>query len=139
MRMWATRAGTKSSSRCRRAPRTVGWLRANTRYENRCPDARNQWRASHVGSTCILVADDDAGTRALIASILGRDGYRLVETEDGVEALAAAYAQRPDLLLTDIQMPLMNGVELTRRLRADLSMATLPIILVSGLHESADK
>ena len=43
-----------------------------------------------------------------------------------MEALAAAYAQRPDLLLTDIQMPLMNGVELTRRLRADLSMGETP-------------
>src|SRR5437762_4027258 len=110
----------------------------DTRTAAQMPETNGELPMSD-GSTCILVADDDAGTRALIASILGRDGYRLVETEDGVEALAAAYAQRPDLLLTDIQMPLMNGVELTRRLRADLSMATLPIILVSGLHESADK
>src|SRR5947208_3831752 len=91
------------------------------------------------GTTCILVADDDEGTRQLLASILGREGYQLVQAQDGEEALAAAYMHRPDLVVTDIQMPRVSGIELTRRLRADVSMATLPIILVSGLHETTDK
>jgi putative two-component system response regulator len=89
--------------------------------------------------TCILVADDDEATRQLLASILGRNGYFLVQARDGEEALAAAYAHHPNLILTDIQMPRVTGIELTRRLRADLSMATVPIILVSGLHETTDK
>jgi len=91
------------------------------------------------GTTCILVADDDEGTRQLLASILGREGYQLVQAQDGEEALAAAYTHRPDLILTDIQMPRVSGIELTRRLRSDGSMATVPIILVSGLHETTDK
>ena len=91
------------------------------------------------GTTCILVADDDEGTRQLLASILGREGYQLVQAQDGEEALAAAYRHRPDLILTDIQMPRVSGIELTRRLRSDASMATVPIILVSGLHETTDK
>jgi len=91
------------------------------------------------GTTCILVADDDEGTRQLLASILGREGYQLVQAQDGEEALAAAYTHRPDLILTDIQMPRVSGIELTRRLRSDASMATVPIILVSGLHETTDK
>ena len=101
--------------------------------------ATNGDRPSPDGIPCILVADDDPATRALLVSILGRDGYRLVQAQDGEEALAETYAHQPDLVVTDIQMPRINGIELTRRLRADLAMATLPVILVSGLHETADK
>ena len=99
----------------------------------------NGQHAAPDGTTCILVVDDDEATRQLLASILGRDGYRLVQAKDGEEALVAAYAHHPDLVVTDIQMPRVSGIELTRRLRADDSMATLPIILVSGLHETTDK
>ena len=89
----------------------------------------NGEHAAPDGTTCILVVDDDDATRHLLASILGRDGYRIVQARDGEEALAALYANHPDLVLTDIQMPRVSGIELTRRIRADISMATLPIIL----------
>jgi len=99
----------------------------------------NGTHAASDETTCILVVDDDASTRQLLASMLARDAYRVVQAENGEEGLAAAYAQRPDLILSDIQMPRVNGIELTRRLRTDVSMATVPIILVSGLHETTDK
>jgi CheY-like chemotaxis protein len=53
----------------------------------------NGQHAAPDGTSCILVVDDDEATRQLLASILGRDGYRLVQAKDGEEALAAAYAQ----------------------------------------------
>ena len=99
----------------------------------------NGTHAASAETTCVLIVDDDASTRQLLASMLGRDAYRVVQAENGEEGLAAAYAHRPDLILSDIQMPRVNGIELTRRLRADVSMATVPIILVSGLHETTDK
>src|SRR5438105_10749505 len=99
----------------------------------------NGTHAASDETTCILVVDDDASTRQLLASMLARDAYRVVQAENGEEGLAAAYAQRPDLILSDIQMPRVNGIELTRRLRTDVSMATVTIILVSGLHETTDK
>ena len=91
------------------------------------------------GKTTVLFADDDEGTRRLLASILARDGYHLVEGRDGDGAISAAYLHRPDLILLDVQMPCATGIEVTRRLRSDPSMATVPIILVSGLHETTDK
>src|SRR5438105_584265 len=99
----------------------------------------NGTHAASDETTCVLVVDDHASTRQLLASTLGREAFRVVQAENGEEGLAAAYAHRPDLILTDIQMPRVNGIELTRRLRSDVSMATVPIILISGLHETTDK
>jgi DNA-binding response OmpR family regulator len=78
----------------------------------------------------ILVVDDDADACELIALVLGQAGYAVSSAVDGFEALAIVASARPDLVLTDLQMPGMNGIELIRRVHAIDS--TLPVVLTTG-------
>jgi putative two-component system response regulator len=101
------------------------------------PSVRDYGRRPE-GST-ILVAEDDPGVRALVCTLLGRAGYRVLETEDGLTAVATALDESPDLILLDIQMAGADGVEVTRRLRARPETALTPIILLTALDRTADK
>ncbi|MBS2038912.1 response regulator [bacterium] len=88
----------------------------------------------------ILLVDDSLTSRALLKSILESAGYKVETASDGEEALAAL-SQRPwDLVVSDIEMPRMNGLELTRHIRADRKRTgSLPVILVSTLHSDEDQ
>jgi cyclic di-GMP phosphodiesterase len=87
----------------------------------------------------ILVADDDAANRSLLRALLERAGYAVALAADGTAALAAARRQPPDLALLDIEMPGPDGIALTRLLRDAPPTAIVPIILVTGRGEVADK
>ena len=65
----------------------------------------------------ILVVEDQEDNRQILRDLLGNAGYQLVEAADGEQALAAYAKQRPDLILMDIQLPVMDGYETTRRIR----------------------
>ena len=65
----------------------------------------------------ILIVDDRPSNRAFLNALLGYTGHRLLEAEDGAQALAVARAQRPDLIITDINMPKMDGISLIREAR----------------------
>jgi DNA-binding NarL/FixJ family response regulator len=80
----------------------------------------------------IVVADDDAGARALVTDVLATGGYRTVEADGGVAALGAVAREAPDLLVLDVVMPDLSGYEVCRRLRAGEGPGGLPILLVSG-------
>ena len=80
----------------------------------------------------ILIVDDHPANRAFLMTLLGYRGHRLVEAADGAEGLAAARAERPDLVITDILMPTMDGYEFVRRLRADPAFAHIPIVFWSA-------
>ena len=67
--------------------------------------------------TTILVVDDLATNREVLVTLLGYKGHRLIEAADGAEGLAAARAERPDLVITDVLMPVMDGYELVRELQ----------------------
>jgi DNA-binding response OmpR family regulator len=78
----------------------------------------------------ILVVDDDGDARELFAAALKQAGYAVDLASDGTEALAQAKAVRPDLVLTDLQMPGINGIDLIRYLHA--IDETLPVVLTTG-------
>lgn len=80
----------------------------------------------------ILVVDDRAEHRRLMRRVLERDGHRVVDTADGSEALTLARTELPDLVLSDILMPGMDGFTLCRRLQADPDLRHVPFIFVTG-------
>ena len=86
----------------------------------------------------ILVVDDEPDQRFLLRRILEKAGHEVTDVCDGAAALAAVLERRPDLLVTDIMMPVMNGVELIGRLRSDPAMAGIPILAASGDTQLAD-
>lgn len=83
--------------------------------------------------TTILLVDDDVGARRTLASLLQRFGFRVVEAEDGQEALITAKTLVPDVILSDYNMPGMNGAALLRELRTGRPLlANVPFVLFSG-------
>jgi two-component system, chemotaxis family, sensor kinase CheA len=87
----------------------------------------------------ILVADDSISTRDIEKSILESYGYRVETASDGQEALEMAREKQYDLIITDIEMPRMDGISLTIQLRKERSYAHIPIILVTSRDQQADK
>lgn len=87
----------------------------------------------------ILVTDDNEVNRELIREILEDDGYRVNEAENGKEAIKQALAEIPDLILMDIEMPEMNGLEATRILMNTAETNRVPIIVLTGLNEVDDR
>jgi signal transduction histidine kinase/CheY-like chemotaxis protein len=86
----------------------------------------------------ILVAEDDPEARELLLLLLGGGGYDLLEAADGLEALALVRAELPDLLITDIVMPRMDGYELVRKLREDERVANTPVIFCSASYHERE-
>lgn len=87
----------------------------------------------------VLLAEDTAVTRQLLAQILQQGGFEVLAVPDGAQALAALRAQPPDLLLTDVEMPELGGLELVRRVRADPRTADLPVVLLTSLGAPGDR
>jgi len=85
----------------------------------------------------ILVADDDPPVLEILKDILEGERFEVLVALNGTEALAAVYRERPDLVLTDLHMPGMDGLELLRRLRGDLSTCQIPVIFLTVV-ESLD-
>ena len=80
----------------------------------------------------ILVVDDEPDVRFILRRILEGAGHRVTEVQHGAAALEAVAAAPPDLVVTDMMMPVMGGAELIKRLRAEPLTATIPIMAVSG-------
>ena len=86
----------------------------------------------------ILVVEDHEYNRQILRDLLGNAGYHMIEAETGEAGLAAAAAERPDLILMDIQLPGVDGYEATRRLKADPALRAIPIIVVPSYALSGD-
>jgi CheY-like chemotaxis protein len=86
----------------------------------------------------VLVADDDEDILNLVRAALERAGHDVVAVVDGAQALAAVRARRPDLVVLDITMPELDGLEVLRRLRADAETRALPVVLLSAQAQEAD-
>lgn len=80
----------------------------------------------------LVVAEDDDDIRNIMVRVLRRGGHEVVEAVDGVAGLEAVRRRRPDAVITDIDMPAMNGSELCLAIRADDTLRDLPVIFVSG-------
>ena len=93
------------------------------------PDAREQAARVHH----VLVADDSVTSRMLLKNILESSGYHVTTAIDGVEALTALRAGDFDIVVSDVEMPRMDGFELTEKIRAEKKLADLPVVLVTAL------
>jgi len=87
----------------------------------------------------ILVVEDQVDNRQILRDLLTSAGFDLVEAENGKEAIAFAQASRPDLILMDIQLPILDGYEATRRIKADPDLKSIPIIVVTSYALSGDE
>ncbi|KYC36147.1 two-component system response regulator [Scytonema hofmannii PCC 7110] len=87
----------------------------------------------------ILVVDDDLGTRLSISDYLELSGYSVITANDGQEALAMVEEYHPDLIVTDIVMPQMNGYELVRRVRQQPPFRLLPVILLTARTKTQER
>ena len=87
----------------------------------------------------VLVAEDNPANLMAVADYLMAKGYQVVVAHDGAEAVARARETHPDLMLMDIQMPGMDGLEATRQIRADTTLAAIPIIALTALAMPGDR
>ena len=87
----------------------------------------------------ILVVDDQEDNRAILRDLLTSVDYELIEAVDGQAAVELAESEKPDLILMDIQMPILDGYEATRQIKAIPSLASIPIIAVTSYALSGDE
>lgn len=80
----------------------------------------------------ILVVEDDFDTRYVLSLILRTEGYEVVTAADGECALTVAQTERPDLIITDINMPRLNGVDLTRKLKLGQETSSIPVLAITA-------
>ena len=91
--------------------------------------------AGRLGAPRILVIDDSRSMRELLRLHLANAGYEVVTAEDAIAGGKALLVQSPDLIITDIHMPYMTGIEFVAALRADRTIPPIPVIFLSSRHE----
>jgi two-component system cell cycle response regulator DivK len=91
-----------------------------------------------MSAKTILYVEDNEFNRKIVRDLLKRTTYALIEANDGEAGVATALEKRPDLVLMDIQLPKISGIEATRRLRADPATAATPIIAITSFALSGD-
>jgi two-component system, cell cycle response regulator DivK len=87
----------------------------------------------------ILVVEDEEDNRQILRDLLKTADYEIIEAENGEQALAAVAEQRPDLILMDLQLPILDGYEATRRIKANPALKDVPIIAVTSYALSGDE
>jgi two-component system, cell cycle response regulator DivK len=87
----------------------------------------------------ILVVEDQEDLRGVLRDLLLGSGYAVLEAADGQSGIATAKSDRPDLILMDIQMPVLDGYEATRQIKADPALEATPIIAVSSFAMKGDE
>jgi two-component system cell cycle response regulator DivK len=87
----------------------------------------------------ILIIEDQEDNRTILRDLLAAAGYDTLEAVNGAEGHAKAQAERPDLILMDIQMPVVDGYEATRRIKADAALHAIPVVAVTSYALSGDE
>lgn len=104
------------------------------------PPARSAGPASaHSGGATVLIAEDHEDSRDALCTLLEAFGYRVHLAANGYEAVAEARARRPDLILMDMMMPGMDGLEATRTLRSDPDFPHIPIVAVTAMEGARER
>jgi CheY-like chemotaxis protein len=108
----------------------------NTMRRTRRLDAESGRRQTISGqSRSVLIVEDDGDIRQAIAELIEDEGYACRVASDGLEALAALNLERPDLLIADLLMPLMSGIDLLARLREHPSYRDIPVIAMTAAND----
>ena len=92
-----------------------------------------------MSAKTILYVEDNEMNRQIVRDLLKRTSYKLIEAHDGEAGMAAALEHRPDLILMDIQLPKISGLDATRKLRAEAATANTPIIAITSFALSGDE
>jgi CheY-like chemotaxis protein len=87
----------------------------------------------------VVIADDSPTLRRIVTSVLGKDGYEVVDAEDGIDAVQAVFRTQPDAIVLDVQMPRLSGYVVARLLKDDWQTADIPIILLTSLDAASDR
>lgn len=87
----------------------------------------------------ILIVEDNVQNRYLMSFMLEKTGYSVVLAETGAEAIAIAVRERPDMILMDIELPDMDGLEVTRRIRSSPADGSIPIVAVTSYAMAGDR
>lgn len=87
----------------------------------------------------ILIVEDDPGSRELIRDLLQKIGHRTLEATNGTQGVELAKAHKPDLILMDLQLPVMNGIDATAILKANLETQSIPVIALTAYAMSGDE
>ncbi|MEV7332254.1 ATP-binding protein [Micromonospora sp. NPDC093244] len=109
----------------------MGWL-TDPADEVRETDAASGPATDELAGADILLADDNSDMRAYLSRLLTAQGWRVRAVNDGRQALDAIHRDRPDVVLTDVMMPVLDGFDLVRQLRADPATRTLPVLVLSA-------
>lgn len=88
-----------------------------------------------VGAKTILIVDDDPDVRLFLQFVLTKRGFRILQAPNGAKALEILGEQRPDLIMTDVMMPVLDGYGLIAAVRAMSSLSGLPILMLTGKDE----
>ncbi len=87
----------------------------------------------------ILIVEDEPKNLTLLRDLLQVSGYSTIEATDGEQGIASAKSKKPDLILMDIQMPVMDGLEATRILKADTTTSNIPVLALTSYAMKGDK
>jgi two-component system, cell cycle response regulator DivK len=88
---------------------------------------------------CILIVEDQEDNRIILRRLLSKAGYDLIEAMNGEDGVALALSKRPDLILMDIQLPIVDGYEATRRIKSNAELRSIPVIAVTSYALSGDE
>lgn len=82
----------------------------------------------------LLIVEDNPTIREIYAIALGEAGFSVVMADDGYTGLECARRERPDLIITDVEMPNLDGIQMIQRLRQDPELLSIPVVVVSAMH-----
>ena len=86
----------------------------------------------------IMIVEDDPATQQLLEFLLQKEGYQIVKVAEGDQVLENARREKPDLILMDIMLPRMNGIEATKQIRREAPLKKIPVLILSALGQEME-